>query len=69
MLISSIAVEGSAFAQKMIAALKQRFNREIILKYEVDPTIIGGAIIKAGDWVMDGSLSGRLTQLREILEV
>lgn len=47
--------------------LKQRFGREIDLDVEVDPALIGGAIIRAGDEVIDGSVRGRLERLsREI---
>ncbi len=47
--------------------LKQRFGQEIDLDVEVDPALIGGAIIRAGDEVIDGSVRGRLERLsREI---
>ncbi|MBF0218550.1 MAG: F0F1 ATP synthase subunit delta [Gammaproteobacteria bacterium] len=45
------------------AALKGRFGREVSLQASVDETIIGGAIIRAGDKVIDGSVAGRLQSL------
>src|SRR5262249_1732815 len=45
------------------AALKKRFNRDIELEQQVDPSLIGGAIIDAGDVVIDGSVRGRLARL------
>jgi F-type H+-transporting ATPase subunit delta len=49
------------------AALKQRFGRDIELEQRVDPALIGGAVIDAGDIVIDGSVSGRLTRLENAL--
>lgn len=46
-------------------ALKQRLKRDIQLNYQLDPNILGGAIIRAGDIVIDGSVRRRLEQLRE----
>jgi len=43
--------------------LKKRFGRDIDLEVEVDPALIGGAIIRAGDEVIDGSIRGRLERL------
>lgn len=50
--------------QKRIAdALKKRFEREVLLHCETDESLLGGAIIRAGDRVIDGSLRGRLQRL------
>lgn len=47
--------------------LKKRFGRDIDLDIEVDPALIGGAIIRAGDEVIDGSVRGRLERMgREV---
>ena len=35
---------------------------------EVDDTLIGGAIIRAGDTVIDGSLRGKLDKLAENIQ-
>jgi len=44
-------------------ALAGRFGREVELTDEVDETLLGGAIVRAGDFVIDGSARGRLRQL------
>ena len=49
---------------KLAAALKTRLKRDIQMSTAVDPTLIGGAIIRCGDLVIDGSLKGRLAQLQ-----
>ncbi|MCB1763994.1 MAG: F0F1 ATP synthase subunit delta [Gammaproteobacteria bacterium] len=65
----------SAFAlkpaqEKNIAdALKARFGREITITSEKDPELIGGIHIRAGDTVIDGSVSGQLRQLANELGI
>ena len=49
------------------AALKKRFNRDIEMDQQIDPSLIGGAIIDAGDVVIDGSVRGRLARLETAL--
>ena len=45
------------------AALKKRFDRDIHMHTEIDGTLVGGAIIRAGDVVIDGSLRASLDGL------
>ncbi|MEJ2114824.1 MAG: F0F1 ATP synthase subunit delta [Gammaproteobacteria bacterium] len=52
---------------KIAAALKARIGKEVRLTSKIDPTLIGGAIIRAGDMVIDGSLSGQLRKLSTTL--
>ena len=54
-------------AARMKDALARRYEREIELENEVDPGVIGGAIVYAGDKVIDGSLRGRLNKLSNSL--
>ena len=48
-------------------ALERRFEREVHVNVAVDPALVGGAVIRAGDIVIDGSLRDRLTRLNEAL--
>ena len=41
--------------------------KEVVLKNTVDEKIKGGIVLKVGDEVVDGSLEGRLEELRKIL--
>jgi F-type H+-transporting ATPase subunit delta len=52
-------------AQKasVATALKQRLEREIELECTTDAALLGGAIIRAGDLVIDGSVRGKLERL------
>jgi F-type H+-transporting ATPase subunit delta len=49
--------------QQMIASLSKRLQRNVSLNISIDPSLIGGAIIRAGDLVIDGSVRGKLTKL------
>ena len=49
------------------AALKKRFGREVEVETAVDESLIGGAVIDAGDVVIDGSLKGKLSRLQTAL--
>lgn len=44
-------------------ALQKRLGRKVNLKAQIDKELIGGAIIRAGDLVIDGSAAGRLSGL------
>jgi len=60
--VSAVAL--SATQQDAIAAsLKRRLKREVNLNTRIDPALVGGAIIRAGDLVIDGSVRGRLERL------
>lgn len=52
---------------KIAAALKKRLGREVSLNCTVDEALLGGAIIRAGDLVIDGSITGQLTKLANAL--
>ena len=43
--------------------LKRRFGRKITLNVNVDPSLIAGIEIRAGDTVIDGTVKGRLQAL------
>ncbi|WP_374607826.1 F0F1 ATP synthase subunit delta [Thermomonas sp.] len=49
------------------AALAKRFGREVEVEASVDESLIGGAVIDAGDVVIDGSLKGKLGRLQAAL--
>jgi F-type H+-transporting ATPase subunit delta len=53
----------AAQADKIIAALKNRLGRDITLNISVDESLLGGAIIRAGDLVIDGSALSKLNRL------
>jgi F-type H+-transporting ATPase subunit delta len=50
------------------AALERRLERTVELRNVIDPDLIGGAVIRAGDLVIDGSVHGRLEGLAVALK-
>lgn len=62
------AIELSA-AQKsgITESLKRRLGRDVTLNCRIDAAIVGGAIIRAGDVVIDGSVIGKLEKLAAAL--
>ena len=51
----------------LASALEQRLGLKVNLEETVDADLIGGAIIKAGDMVIDGSAKGRIEKLTSAL--
>lgn len=49
--------------ERLAAALKARLRREVRLHESVDASLIGGAVVRSGDLVIDGSLKARLDRL------
>ncbi|MFN2308735.1 MAG: F0F1 ATP synthase subunit delta [Gammaproteobacteria bacterium] len=53
--------------QTIATALKQRFGRDVQLEFVTDPALVGGAVVRAGDLVIDGSVRGKLARLGSAL--
>lgn len=64
--VSAFPVD-DAQQQQIIAMLKKRLGREVTLSCETDKSLLGGAIIRAGDLVIDGSVTGQLAKLQVAL--
>jgi F-type H+-transporting ATPase subunit delta len=65
--VTSAAALPGAELETIRAALKRRFGREVELETAVDEALIGGAVIDAGDVVIDGSVRGKLARLQSAL--
>lgn len=58
----------SAEAQKILKdKLKLFAGRTVELEIKDDPELIGGVVVRLGDWVLDSSLRGQLRRLKENL--
>ena len=56
-----------ALEQKLAETLTKKLDREVSLQTSVDNSLLGGALIRAGDTVIDGSVRGRLAKLAEAM--
>lgn len=54
--------------EKVRVALAERYQREVAMSSRVDAQLLGGAVIRAGDTVIDGSVRGKLDRLAETLQ-
>jgi len=61
--VTSATVMNAEQKAKFAVALKKRFKRDVRITTSVDPGLLGGAVIRAGDLVIDGSINGRLQRL------
>ena len=53
--------------KRFIKVLEGYFQQKVLLSFQVDAALIGGAIIQTQEGIIDGSLRGKLTQLRSVL--
>lgn len=56
-----------AETERLQNALQTKFEKQVTLTSRVDRQLLGGAIIRAGDTVIDGTVRGRLDKLAEAL--
>jgi F-type H+-transporting ATPase subunit delta len=61
--VTSAVPLNDAQAQKLKQALSTRLRRQVRMRTSVDAALMGGAVVRAGDLVIDGSLKGRLDRL------
>ncbi|MFY9178970.1 MAG: F0F1 ATP synthase subunit delta [Venatoribacter sp.] len=66
--VTSAQPLSDAQAEKLAQALKAKLQRDVRMTSEVDESLIGGAIIRAGDLVINGSLTGKLSKLAEAMK-
>jgi len=61
--VESALPVSEAHQQKIAQALEKRLGRKVTLEVSTDASLIGGAVIRAGDLVIDGSVKARLEKL------
>ena len=67
--ITSAAEVGKSQQETLTAAIGKRLAREVVVSWKTDPQLIAGALIRAGDLVIDGSVRGELEKLQSALAV
>jgi F-type H+-transporting ATPase subunit delta len=61
--VTSAVALSDAQRQRLADSLKKRLKKDVRLHCDVDDNLIGGAVIRSGDLVIDGSLRARLEAL------
>lgn len=67
--VTSFSALTSKEQSDLVTALSQRLKRQVTLELKIDPSLLGGAVICAGDLVIDGSVRGKLNKLGNHLAV
>jgi F-type H+-transporting ATPase subunit delta len=62
--VTSAVELDAAQRERITAQLRERYGNGLTLQFQVDPSIIGGLIIRIGDQVLDNSLRTRLSAIQ-----
>lgn len=63
--VTAAAELDDAQQQRLAESLQRRLGRSVRLHVTLDESLLGGAVVKAGDLVIDGSVRTRLSQLAQ----
>ncbi len=66
--VTSAAKLTATQEKKVTAALKEALGSEVLIENEVDPSIMGGLVVKAGSRMIDTSVKTRLNTLKSMLK-
>ncbi len=66
--VTSAHAMDAAQQERLAQALRSRLQRDVRISVMVDSSLLGGAVIRAGDTIIDGSVRGRLAKLAEALQ-
>ena len=53
---------------KLESKLRAQYGADLAFEYRLDPAILGGVVVRIGDIVIDGSVSGKLAALKQKME-
>ena len=65
--VTSAKPLSDAYYTRLTEKLQRATDRKVVLVKKQDPSLIGGVVTRVGDQVFDGSISNRLSELKETL--
>jgi F-type H+-transporting ATPase subunit delta len=66
--VCSASPLSDADVAKIQASLEKRYGRTVNLNFSIDPSLMAGLVIKAGDDIIDASIRNKLNRLAEALQ-
>ncbi len=66
--VCSASPLSDADVAKIQASLEKRYGRTVKLNFSIDPSLMAGLVIKAGDEIIDASIRNKLNRLAEALQ-
>lgn len=57
-----------ATIERLAAALGQATGKNVEVKVQIDPSVIGGVVARVGDTVIDGSIAQKVDSLRQVVK-
>lgn len=66
--VTTAAKVPESYYQELTSQLQTATNKKVVLERSLDESLVGGAIVRVGDSVVDGSVRGKLEKVeRELL--
>lgn len=65
--VSTVYELSNDYYKQLQQKLKQTFGAQIKIETRIDPSLIGGIVVQAGDHIIDGSIKTYLGRLKETL--
>jgi F-type H+-transporting ATPase subunit delta len=65
--VQSAVPLGEAYLERIAAQLREIFHLEPLVHNRVAPELLGGLVVRIGDWVFDGSIRSHLEKLQKEL--
>ncbi|QAT38985.1 F0F1 ATP synthase subunit delta [Clostridium sp. JN-9] len=53
--------------KQLISSLEKKYDKKVILKEEIDKSVIGGVYVRVGDDVIDGTLKSKLQEMKKLM--
>ncbi|MCR6516394.1 MAG: F0F1 ATP synthase subunit delta [Clostridium sp.] len=66
-LVKSVIPLSEDQSSKLKANLEKKFNKNVILEYEIDKSILGGLYVRVGNEVIDGSIKSKLEEMKSLI--
>lgn len=63
--LTTAAPVDPTLARRIVETLREKLDGEPVIEQQTDPSLIGGAVLRLGDVVYDGSIANQLKNLRQ----